>query len=75
MIDRAAVETEPDVKVELLSLCESPGAPAIEQVRGALMIVVCDVLHESIAMGTKFSLQRKSRFKRWGFLPSRWETK
>jgi hypothetical protein len=56
VIDRTAVKAEARVEIKLLSLGESPGAAAIEQLRGALVIIVCDVLDEDVAMRTEFSL-------------------
>ena len=40
MIDRPAVQTEADVKIELLCFGEPPGATAIEKLTGSLMVVI-----------------------------------
>jgi hypothetical protein len=40
VIDRAAVETEADVKIELMRFAKPPGAAAVEKLSGSLMVIV-----------------------------------
>jgi len=46
VIDRAAVEAAPDVKIELQRLGETLRAAAVEKLGRPLMVVVADVLDE-----------------------------
>ena len=46
VIDRAADEADPDVKIELLRLGETPRAAAVDKLGRPLMAVVADILDE-----------------------------
>jgi hypothetical protein len=48
VVDRAAVEAEPNVKIELLRLGETPRAAAVDKLGGPLMVVVADIFDEGV---------------------------
>src|SRR6516165_3840447 len=63
VIDRAAVEAAPDVKIELLRLGETPRAASIDKLGGPLIVVVADILDEQIGPWAEIPFEGKRWFK------------
>ena len=65
MIERAAVETEACLKIDLLMIGHAICRASVEYLRGPLMIIVADILDDRIGARAKFSSDRDGRFKGW----------
>src|SRR6516165_6318168 len=63
VIDCVAVETEPNMKIQLLRFGETPRAAAVEKLRRPLMAVVADIFDEQIGRRAEILFERKRRFK------------
>ena len=61
VIDCAAVEAEPDVKIQLLRSGETPRAAAVDKLGRPLMVVVADILGEQIGRRAEIPFKGKCR--------------
>ena len=64
MIDRAAVEADAYVKVDLLGFGDAPRAAAVKKLRRTFMIVFSDIFREQVRVPTEFPLDRKRWFRK-----------